>query len=310
MDATITLGLRPKRRTIETTAVLIFAACLTAFVALLVAQLMARSRAGLGLSLLALFGALALGARDRRALSTDARTAKIVMASIAVTIVLALQFALFRILERFAADPLADARIPFARNTVAAAKEFMPFGSGLGTFIPVYQMFEKPSDVFPAYANHAHNDVLEVWLETGVVGLILMGVFFFWVLRRGYWAWRAHPDIANLDIALMRAASIVLLLLAAHSLVDYPLRTSAMMAVAAFACALLIPPVRADATESKASGLGVERSRTPRQEPVFARENARDESRPAMGVGAAQKLGMPQSRERWGQAIEWPRIMA
>ena len=184
----------------------------------------------------------------------------------------------------------------------------MPFGSGLGTFVPVYQMFEKPSDVFPAYANHAHNDALEVWLETGVVGLILMGVFVLWILRRGYWAWRAHPDIANLDIALMRAASIVLLLLAAHSLVDYPLRTSAMTAVAAFACALLIPPVRAEATESKASGLGVERSRAPRQEPVFARTNAGDQSRPATGAGAAQKLGSPQPKERWGQSIEWPEL--
>ena len=27
------------------------------------------------------------------------------------------------------------------------------------------------------YVNHAHNDVLEVWLETGVLGLVLMGLF-------------------------------------------------------------------------------------------------------------------------------------
>jgi hypothetical protein len=36
---------------------------------------------------------------------------------------------------------------------------------------------------------------------------------------------------------------LIIALLAAHSLVDYPLRTGAMMAIMAFACALLIAPL-------------------------------------------------------------------
>jgi len=45
------------------------------------------------------------------------------------------------------------------------------------------------------------------------------------------------------DQLLRRAASLSIVLLAAHSLVDYPLRTTALMAVFAFACGLLIEPL-------------------------------------------------------------------
>ena len=69
----------------------------------------------------------------------------------------------------------------------------MPIGSGLGTFVPVYAMFEKPEDASPTYVNHAHNDILEVWLETGVLGLVLMGLFVVWLVRRSVEIWRSAP---------------------------------------------------------------------------------------------------------------------
>ncbi len=53
----------------------------------------------------------------------------------------------------------------------------MPLGSGLGTFVPVYQTFEKPSDIAVTYVNHAHNDLLEdlseVFLPTAGGGMAL-----------------------------------------------------------------------------------------------------------------------------------------
>ena len=53
----------------------------------------------------------------------------------------------------------------------------MPLGSGLGTFVPVYAMFEKPEDAQDTYVNRAHNEILEIWLETGMLGLALIVVF-------------------------------------------------------------------------------------------------------------------------------------
>ena len=134
----------------------------------------------------------------------------------------------------------------------------MPIGSGLGTFVPVYAMFEKPEDITVAnsYVNHAHNDALELWLDTGVVGLALMGIFVIWFVLRSVEVWRRAPPFGALEIdwSLARAATIVIALLVAHSLVEFPLRTGAIMAIMAFACALLIePPVGAeDALESQA----------------------------------------------------------
>ena len=51
-------------------------------------------------------------------------------------------------------------------------------------------------------------------------------------------------DLPQAERTLTRAAGLVVLLLIAHSFVDYPLRTNAMLGVFAFACALLVDPHR------------------------------------------------------------------
>ena len=157
-------------------------ASFTIVVVLLGAELMARSRAGIGLTMVALLGIAALASSDSRGSGAQRANANRLMAgAVALVLLFGAQFALYRIMDRFAADPLSDARLVFARNTWAAALSFLPFGSGLGSFVPVYQFFEKPQDALvDVYANRAHNDLLEVWLETGVVGLALMAVFAVW----------------------------------------------------------------------------------------------------------------------------------
>src|SRR5690606_13501158 len=58
--------------------------------------------------------------------------------------------------------------------------------------------------------------------------------------RRSIALWRARPRPGGeIDLLLARAAGLVLLLLSAHSLVDYPLRTAAMMALTAFVSGLM-----------------------------------------------------------------------
>ena len=143
----------------------------------------------------------------------------------------------------------------FAHTTFAAAKTLMPVGAGLGAFVPVFALFEKPQDLeiyAGEYANHAHNDLLELWLETGVAGLLLLGLFLYWLARRASQAWGpSNPGPLAIDKSLIRAAILIIALLLCHSLVDYPLRTGAMMAIAAFACALLInPAIPAAATQA------------------------------------------------------------
>ena len=105
-------------------------------------EILSRSRAGLGLTIIALLGAFVLAYSDRRARS-GMTPARLLLGLVVLTALLLVQLGLYRVLERFADDPLADGRIPFARNTIEAALAFFPIGSGLGTFTMVYPTFEK-----------------------------------------------------------------------------------------------------------------------------------------------------------------------
>jgi O-antigen ligase len=282
-------------------------------IVLIATEAMARSRAGLILTIVALAGIFALASANRRK-GSGVTPGKLVAGATILAITLAVQFALYRILERFDVDPLEDARIPFAHNTIEAAKAFMPFGSGLGTFIRVYGMFEKPSDTFASiYANHAHNDILEVWLETGVIGMGLLGLFVIWIGFRSVKVWsRPAADATELDRSLIRAATIVIVLLIAHSFVDYPLRTGAMMAVLAFSCALLIEPLAGaeDATRVAVAEPG--RARVPRRqtENVLGTTASWSSTQVSSAPSArATEISKPQPRQpgaRWGEDIEWP----
>jgi O-antigen ligase len=274
---------------------------------------MARSRAGLILTIVALAGAFALTVPGQRGTTdgvTDGITPRrLLFSATALAVVFAIQFALYRILERFDVDPMDDARIPFARNTLEAAKAYMPFGSGMGSFVPVYAMFEKPQDILPnIYANHAHNDVLELWLETGLAGIVLFGAFAFWFALRTMQVWRRVGEKNyELDNSLARAATIVIVLLLAHSFVDYPLRTDAMMTVFAFSCALLVEPLVGLKGATPARIRAVRREAAPRAKlgvPASAATMTSREMKPA----SPPANSLPQHLQgRWGEDVIWPK---
>lgn len=160
--------------------------------------------------------------------------------------------------EAFAGD-LSDqptSRRVLAATTTEAIEDSFPVGTGLGTFSTVYRRYENPDRVTRQYANHAHNDYLEIVLELGLAGLLLVLAFIAWWAMALVRVWRSEVPGA----ALARAASVAIGVVLLHSIVDYPLRTSAIAAVIAFCCALLIPaPLRdseaADDAEDPASDL-------------------------------------------------------
>lgn len=297
--ATANPGPGGQRQGYDTTYIIALLAGFTVIVILIVGQVMARSRAGLGLQILALFGAFAMAISDRRIASARTST-RLLLGATVLALTFAVQFALYRILDRFTSDPLSDARIVFVRNTIEAAKAYMPFGSGVGTFASVYPMFEAPQDLLAnAYVNRAHNDILELWLETGVAGIGLMALFALWLTLKLLKIWRHAPLADNPGHLLPRAATFVIVLVIAHSFVDYPLRTGAMMAVMAFSCALLIDPVVS------------ERETSPCQSPKGESVHVSEASLPTHSQRADAPSGpstiepLPRSK-RWGEGIEWP----
>lgn len=230
----------------ESARVLMLAGVLVIFVALVMAQAMARSRAGIIFTVAGLFGVLGLAMTSRRSHVAGTGTARVVIGVTVVAVVLSLQYTLIRIIERFTEDPIEQTRLIISSKTLDAARSFLPFGAGTGTFVPVYGLFETPEDVRYFYANHAHNDIVEALLESGALSFALMAAFAVFLARRTYAVWRGPADenAEDLDLGLIKAASLALLFLALHSLVDYPLRTSAGAAIAALCCGLLLSPLR------------------------------------------------------------------
>jgi O-antigen ligase len=90
--------------------------------------------------------------------------------------------------------------------------------------------------------NHAHNDFLEIWLESRWVGAAIASVMLFAFIWQGLRVWFRSAAHSVDAVMLARAAWIGLLLLLLHSLVDYPLRTTALSALAGLLAAFLLLP--------------------------------------------------------------------
>ncbi len=309
IDIGFAVGPWRDRRFFEARSIVTITASFLAVVILLAAEAMARSRAGMTLTMVSLAGVYGLVLTDRRRRTLSATPLNFLFAAAVTAFILVVQFALYRILARFNTDPLDDLRLQFARTTIEAAWAYMPFGAGMGTFVPVYGMFEKPQDLFAhAYINHAHDDVLELWLETGIFGIALMAAFVAWFVSRTAKIWRHASVGANeFDRSLARAATIAVALIVTHSFLDYPLRTAAMTAILAFACGLMVEALGIDATAKErrvhtARGAAVQdmAPRVPAVSVALPAATAADQD-------AAPSYRPPRQRPaRWGDGVEWP----
>lgn len=265
----------------DTASVITTAMWFVVILVLLAGLVMARSRAGLGLGILALLGAFALGASDRRSAGSSTWS-KLFGIAIFFAGLLVIQYGLYRFLERLKPDLLPNARSAFFTTTLEAATSYLPLGSGLGTFEQVYAHFEKPERaLLDTYANHAHNDFVQLLLETGILGPLLLAGFSLFCTLRAIQIWRKSPSSASsIDILLARAATLAVLLIALHSAVDYPLRTSAMMSIFALCLALMIPP---QSESSSATALGARKVAE-----RHSRENQRFEKPVAASAGSLE----------------------
>jgi O-antigen ligase len=109
---------------------------------------------------------------------------------------------------------------------------YFPFGSGLGDFATVFQIYEPFDFLNMTYFNRAHNDFLEIVLNTGLPGLLLLLWALIWWLTASIPAWRAGGSARHL---IPKLGSAMLLLVFMASIFDYPARTPMMMAMVALA---------------------------------------------------------------------------
>jgi O-antigen ligase len=211
------------------------AATLGAF--LLIGVGLLQSTAAYGLALPAAFSALLIYRRV-----AYGRLGTRWLAALGIIFLLFLGFALAGPLNREAlSQELSSApasRGTLAANTLEGARRTFPVGIGL----------ERPNPDVSEYANHAHNDYVEIALELGLTGILLVLAFLYWFVRRTLAVWNTDSSGAGLG----RAGSVMIMIVLLHSIVDYPIRTSAMAVVFAMACALLLPAATRSAQAASA----------------------------------------------------------
>lgn len=206
--------------------------------ALLLLVLVTGSRAGL---LLAAFALVSLPLLVSPALLNRSRGAnrvrgrfpgRLALAGMAAVLALIVALAAWRgrslAWERLVeSTPGEDMRFLILPWLLPMIRDYLPLGSGLGSFERVFQMHEPDALLRPSYANHVHNDWLELALTGGIPALLLLlaALVAFLAKTRSLFArGLAHSP----ELRLARLGMVVLLLAALASLMDYPLRVPSL----------------------------------------------------------------------------------
>ena len=110
-----------------------------------------------------------------------------------------------------------EGRAQIAVASFRAALDFLPFGSGLGTYADVFRRYQVEG--LPGFVDHAHNDYAELFLELGVAGVAIAALLGGAYLMR--WAqlapaWRQH-GLGYLQVA----AGIGMLAMLVHAWADF-----------------------------------------------------------------------------------------
>jgi O-antigen ligase len=125
-----------------------------------------------------------------------------------------------------------DTRFEIWPTAADIAAAYFPVGSGLGTFNLAYEQAEDFELLAPGWVTSAHNEYLQISIETGLPGILLIAVFIALLSK-----WFRQPSAAA-ELTIKRAALLSIVLIMIHSAVDYPLRTISLLTIFAFLCGM------------------------------------------------------------------------
>ena len=217
----------------------------------LVGAVLTGSRGGILLIPATCLGALAIiGTRRKMARKGLAAIAASAIATLGLTaIALRNNAVLGKVFARFSAE--RDFRAELWTDTLYAARQVWPFGSGMGTFVQMMTPAERLEVLDQTVPVRAHNDYLELLLETGIFGPILIVLLTILLVTMATKAWTSQTVERN-HIAFAVATFLVI---AVHSLVDYPMRSMSLAILSGVAAGLLAPVVsRLSMPSPQASG--------------------------------------------------------
>ncbi len=128
----------------------------------------------------------------------------------------------------YALNTEADLRFRTLPTVLELVRAQFPIGSGMGTFDPLFRVHEPFELLERTYFNHAHNDFIEIVINGGIIGAMLLAAGVVWWVTASVRTWRARSSPESL---VARLGSAVLLVILLAALVDYAARTPIMMAM-------------------------------------------------------------------------------
>jgi len=125
-------------------------------------------------------------------------------------------------LARISADSLSlgERTKQWALSWAAIQKAWL-LGYGGNSYGTVFQAFRDPDQFRQLYFNQAHNDYLHIWLEQGLIGLLLWIGLLMVTLRRALISFSSHSSTMVGGVSM--AAAVVLIAALLQSFVDFNL---------------------------------------------------------------------------------------
>lgn len=144
--------------------------------------------------------------------------------------------ALRRAIDRFGERD--DFRWELWTDGWSAALAYWPVGGGMGGFTSLFLPFERLEVVDATGPNRAHNDYLEILIEAGLPGLVALAAALVLLVMLVLRSWKDR----EVPGAHRFFAIGTILTIAAHAIVDYPLRSMSIACLFALAVAMLAAP--------------------------------------------------------------------
>ena len=126
-------------------------------------------------------------------------------------------------------------RYALGKETWRIGAAHFPWGSGIGTFVPIFDQSAPARLQADGYINHAHNEFAQWWMTGGLLAVLALSAALVLLAMVGWMLLRDRHRNA-LGVGCWLSVCAVL----AHSWVDYPLRTLSLMSMTALVAGLSV----------------------------------------------------------------------
>jgi len=187
----------------------------------IIAIVLSQSRAGFLVFFLSLFLVLIVFGKGGSTKSLGFRRRNLILPAAVIVLAVILYFG-GDLLRRFSSDSLLGERLSQWSLTWLAIEQAWLFGYGGNSYADVFQIFRGYQDFRQVVFNQAHNDYLHIWLEQGLVGLVLWLGLIAIALRAAFRGFRTSAS--RFSQAVLISVSVVIIAALAQSAVDFNLQ--------------------------------------------------------------------------------------